>query len=118
MCNGSDTEHEMVDNPRRASLIEARSGLSGHFRTLRTVLDKAESAMEGGAWEGPPATTWSPELTGRVKKLETAATNAYDEFTDAIEKEPHQVRKCETTGMFSPYSTNPFSLPFPSNGTG
>lgn len=99
----------MVDNPRRESLILARSSLAVDFTTFRTVLDKAKSAMEAGAWEGPPATDWSPELSGRISKLRAAATNARQELTDAIAKEPLKVPKCETTTMFSPYA-DPRSL--------
>lgn len=76
---------DKVANPYLAA-IRQRKGMSADAaETLRSALDKAAKAMEGGAWVGGAADDFYTDLTGHKKTAKGAADNGMGAFQEAID---------------------------------
>ncbi|MCW2756496.1 MAG: hypothetical protein JWO46_242 [Nocardioidaceae bacterium] len=80
-----------VPNPYRAAIVGAKSGCAPDRQTLRTALDKATAAMQGGAWVGTSGDAFAADLTGWKTDAAKAATDAETEFDEAIAGQPLKV---------------------------
>ena len=86
-----DTDAAKVPNPYLAAIKSAKGRSTGPADTLRTALDNAVTAMEAGAWMGGKADTFAGSLSGWKSTTGHAATNALQEFDDAIAGQPEMV---------------------------
>lgn len=80
---GGDTPAK-IPNPYRAAIQAARERSVGPAGTLREALDKAERAFGAGAWSGGKADAFGGSLDGWRTTAGRAATDALDDFDEAI----------------------------------
>ncbi|MGY2875926.1 hypothetical protein ACVW00_003116 [Marmoricola sp. URHA0025 HA25] len=85
------TDQDKVPNPYLAAIRENRRLSVDPAHTLATVLDKAVSAMEAGAWIGGRADSFHSALTGHRTTARDAGPRSLQEFDDAAAGQPEMV---------------------------
>jgi uncharacterized protein YukE len=91
MGGGDETPVAKVPNPYLAAIRSAKGRSADPAQSLRAALDKAETALEAGAWSGGGADAFGGSLDGWRTAARQAATSSLQEFDDAIADQPEMV---------------------------